>query len=91
MDSRHPGVAPWQGSFFEISPTTVSLLALKRAEDSESAVILRVQERTGTPTTMRVQSSLLGLHHEVSLRPWEIKTIRIENAKQPRMVSALEV
>lgn len=91
MDSRHGGVAPWQGSFFEISPTTVSLLALKRAEDSENSVILRVQERTGKPTTMRLQSSLLGLHHEVSLRPWEIKTIRIENAKQPRMVSVLEM
>lgn len=91
MDSRHKGVAPWQASFFEITPPTVSLLALKRAEDTEGAVILRVQERTGKATTMRLQSSLLGLDHAVALGPWEIKTIRLEQGKQPRTVSALEL
>jgi alpha-mannosidase len=91
MDSRHKGTAPWEDSFFEISPTTVAVLALKRAEDAEDAVILRVQERTGKATKLHIQSALLDLHHDELLGPWEIKTIRIQHGKGLQTVSALEV
>jgi alpha-mannosidase len=94
MDSRHKGTAAWEDSFLEISPATVSLVALKRAEDAENAAILRVQERAGKPTTMHLQSRVLGVHQDVPLRPWEIKTLRIEYAKGHqgvvRSVSLLE-
>jgi alpha-mannosidase len=95
MDSRHPGTEPWEKSFLTLAPNTVSILAMKRAEDMPGAVIVRVQERTGAATVMRIESSLLGLKQNVPLRPWEIKTLRIMSAKQGKaqvsIVSGLEV
>lgn len=95
MDSRHKGTAAWQESFLQISPSTVTMLAFKRAEDAENAVILRVQDRGGISTTMHLQSGALGIDQEVPLRPWELKTLRIEYAKGHqgvlRAVSLLEV
>jgi len=44
---------------------------------------------------MHLESQFLGLSKDVSLRPWEIKTLRIETSKQHKAhivpVSALEI
>jgi alpha-mannosidase len=78
MGSRHPGTKPWEWSFFEVSPDSVAVLAMKRAEGSGDTII-RLQERTGKTTKAVVKGSFMNLDHSVELRPWEIKTLRIES------------
>jgi hypothetical protein len=95
MDSKHHGSESWEKSFFEITPDTVSVLSMKPAEDAADAMIVRVQERSGAASVMHLESQFLGLSKDVSLRPWEIKTLRIETSKQHKAhivpVSALEI
>jgi alpha-mannosidase len=94
MDSRHGGSEGWEKSFLDIAPNTISVLAIKQAEDSSSAMILRIQERSGKHTSAHIESSLLQLSHDVSFSPWELKTLRIESSKHAtakvREVSTLE-
>ncbi len=94
MDSRHSGKKGWEDSFLEITPSNVSVLAIKQAENSSDAMIIRVQERSGKHTTARLQSSLLHLDSTIALDPWELKTLRIETANGPhaqvKSVSTLE-
>ena len=93
MDSAHEGTEPWERSFFSVSPGTVEVLALKRAEAGEGTII-RVQERAGRPTELRVESAAMGLSHRAQLRAWEVKTLLIESPRggraQVREVSLLE-
>ena len=84
MDSSHRGDAARENSFLQIGPSTVSLLACKRAEDEQDAVILRVQERAGKPATMHIESSMLGVRQDIPLKPWEIRTLRIQHRKGQR-------
>jgi alpha-mannosidase len=94
MDSRHHGAEPWEKSFFAVTPSTISVLALKQAEDSPGVLILRVQERSGAATVLHLRSGPFGVSHDVPLRPWELKTLRIAPAPQGKarvsIVSALE-
>lgn len=94
MDSSHRGNASWEGSFLEITPDTVSVLSIKQAEDASGAVIVRLQERSGTPTTAHLESSLLRLSSDVHLMPWELKTLKIATSKDTKskisVVSTLE-
>jgi alpha-mannosidase len=80
MDSKHHGTEPWENSFFQITPATVSLLGLKQAEGAPGVLILRVQERSGAATVLHLKSGPLGVSKDVPLRPWELKTLRIETA-----------
>ncbi|HEX8355370.1 MAG TPA: glycoside hydrolase family 38 C-terminal domain-containing protein [Pyrinomonadaceae bacterium] len=93
MDSAHEGTEPWERSFLSVSPGTVEVLALKRAEAGEGAVV-RVQERAGRATELRVESAALGLSHRAQLRPWEVKTLLVEaqpgGPARVREVSLLE-
>jgi len=95
MDSKHRGNQGWENSFFEITPDTVSVLSIKQAEDASDAVIVRVQERSGKNTTAHFESSLLRLSEDVSLSPWELKTVRIVHSKHANAklstVSTLEI
>ncbi len=77
LDSRHGGTEPRERSFLELSPDTIEVLAVKRAEKG-GALVLRVQERSGRQTRGRVRSSPLALDEEFSLAPWELKTISID-------------
>lgn len=94
MDSRHPGTKAWTDSFLEITPSSVTVLSIKQAEDGAGAMIVRLQERAGQPTTARLKSSLLRLSGEVALKSWELKTVRVEQAgsapAKVRPVSILE-
>jgi alpha-mannosidase len=94
-DSRHGGTEAWDKSYLDVAPNTISVLAIKQAEDSSSALILRLQERSGKQTAAHIESSLLQLSHDVSFNPWELKTLRIESSKQVkakvREVSTLEM
>jgi hypothetical protein len=59
----------------------VSVLAIKNSEGPDGATIVRLQERAGQPTDASVKSSVWGLDHRVQLKPWEIKTLRVELGK----------
>ena len=90
MDSGHPGTQPWEDSFFAVEPSTVSVLALK-PEENGKGMILRLQEMSGHRAKSRVtwnQSTFA-----VSLKPWEIKTVRLALRKGkwvPEETDALE-
>ncbi len=92
MDSAHRGQQPWSKSFLEVTPDSVWILAIKQAEDSANALILRVQERAGSHTVAHIESSVIPVHADVSLAPWELRTIRIERSGERKVstVSALE-
>ncbi len=89
MDSRHGGTQAWEQSFLEVGPSTIEVLALKQAEESGSA-ILRLQERAGKKTVGSVKSHALGLDHEISFEPWEIKTLSLTHGSL-KAVNGLEI
>lgn len=96
MDSRHRGIEVWQKSFLEITPDTVSVLAIKQSEGGGSdAITLRIQERAGIQTRAFLRSSHFLLNEHISLRPWEIKTLQIGGlgSKKPTVtaISSLEI
>ena len=80
FDSRHNGNEPREQSFLEVTPQTVEVLAIKQAEDGK-AFILRLQERSGKPTTAHIHIGQFSLDKEVKLAPLEIQTISIEAGK----------
>jgi alpha-mannosidase len=95
MDSAHHGTGAWEQSFLEIMPSSVWVLAIKRAEHTEDGTIIRIQERAGSHTQATLKSSSLGLDHTVALAPWELKTLLVKSSKgghsEMREVSLLEV
>ena len=83
VDSAHAGTEPWTQSLLDVQPRNVWVLALKAAESSAAPaadLILRLQERSGTPTKATLRSARLHLDRTVDLKPWELKTIRIRRA-----------
>jgi len=95
IDSAHEGTEPRERSFFRLSPGTVTLLALKRAERGEG-VVVRVQERAGRAGEFTLESAALGVNHRAQIKPWEIRTLLIEGGgsgrrAQVREVNSLEV
>lgn len=78
VDSAHSGEAPLERALLEIQPASVWVLALKHAEDNSGAIVLRVQERSGTAGTAILRSTFLSLDHSVPLRAWEIKTLLLQ-------------
>lgn len=83
LDSRHTGTEPWEQSFLEIGPSSVEVLAVKQAEDKKSLVI-RMQERAGKQTTTHLRVPSMKLDTEVSILPWEIKTLLIKHDGKSR-------
>jgi len=79
IDSAHKGTLPWEQSFLEVMPSNVQVLAFKRAELQEGCTIIRMQERSGMPTQASLKSAALGLDEEVTLRPWELKTLLVRS------------
>jgi alpha-mannosidase len=93
MDSAHEGTEPWEQSFLRVSPGSIWVTTIKRAESSEG-IIIRLQERRGAPSAANLTSPLLRLDHKVKLAPWEIKTLLVKSPKgkhaDVREVSLLE-
>ena len=84
MDSAHEGTEPWENSFLEVTPSNVWVLAVKQAELSPDATVVRIQERSGIATQAFLKSSSLGLDQTVSLAPWELKTLLVQPKKTGR-------
>lgn len=60
-----------------LSDNSVQITATKLAEDSDD-LILRLFEPTGNQRTTTLNIPVIGLSEEVSLTPFEIKTLRID-------------
>jgi alpha-mannosidase len=80
IDSAHGGTEPREKSFLEVTPGNIWVLAIKRAE-RENAAIVRIQERSGKATDARFKSALLALDHTIHVRPWEMKTLLVRPAE----------
>jgi alpha-mannosidase len=95
VDSAHDGTLPWQYALFEISPPSVEVLAIKKAERGNSSFVIRLQERSGQAARVSIKSAPLGLDHHVRINPWEIKTWLVttnpSSASELREVSELEM
>jgi alpha-mannosidase len=93
MDSRHGGSEPWEQSFLEVAPESIAVLALKGAEQG-NGLILRLQERSGTPSEVKVRSNVWHLDYTTRFAPWEIKTLLVKDIEKSkayaREVSLLE-
>src|ERR1051325_5948905 len=93
MDSAHEGTEPRQRSFLKVSPRSVRVTAIKRAEQGEGAII-RFQERAGKATEALIEIPTLGVKHQVTMRSWEIKTLFVQDRKgrnpEVKEVSLLE-
>lgn len=77
MDSTHGGTMPWEMSHLEVSHDLVEVLAYKRSEKNQNDRILRLQERSGRSTHVKLRSVPLDLRQEIALRSWELKTLRL--------------
>jgi hypothetical protein len=73
MDGAHPGAHPWERSFLSVAPQSVSVLALKKAEDG-TGIIIRLQEMQGRRTTARVVLPHIGLNWRSAIGPWEVRS-----------------
>jgi alpha-mannosidase len=76
MDSTHAGTEPWEKSFFEVMPASVSVLAIKKAERGEGTIV-RIQERSGLDTEAILESQVLGVRQKFKLAPFELKTLLV--------------
>jgi alpha-mannosidase len=77
LDSAHPGSLPASRSFVECSPAGVLVGALKLAEDGSGDLIVRVIETAGVATMTTIGLPVIGRSIEASLRPNEIRTLRV--------------
>jgi hypothetical protein len=83
IDSAHGGTEAWEKSLLEVSSGSIWVLAIKRAEQREGAIV-RLQERAGVRTEAKVKSALWGLDHTTTMKPWEIKTVLMKPGKNKR-------
>jgi alpha-mannosidase len=88
----HPPMTPEQRlftpSFLSIEPASVTLGALKKAE-GDDALIIRLAETAGKPTeaTVTLENTLPQI---VSMRPYEIKTLKVGHDYQWQPCNLLE-
>lgn len=73
MDNGHPGSEPWTNSLFSVDPESLSVLAIKPAEDGNGTIV-RVQQFADREVLARI--CLHGGTMELSVRPWEIVSVR---------------
>jgi len=87
---QYPHAGHWGPSraLLSVDPPNVMVGALKAAEDGD-ALILRLFEGHGSPAEATVQ--LAGAPpFRVPMRPWELKTLRLERGREILEVSLLE-
>ena len=64
-------------SYLNIFPENVVLTTFKKSEDG-SGWILRFYESEGKETTVTVEMQILGISFDLPIRPYQIKSLRIE-------------
>jgi alpha-mannosidase len=75
--------------FVALSESSVAMLCCKRSWDGES-LVLRLHETAGLPADARLHVGTPALDLDLSFRPFEIKTLRIERTGKWREVSLIE-
>jgi len=80
IESRHEGTEPRERSFFNVSPVSVLVTAIKRAENG-SGVVLRLRECAGKTTQFAVESSVFRINHRGEIKPWAIKTLLLSETR----------
>jgi alpha-mannosidase len=76
MDGPHRGSNPWERSFLSVAPRSVSVLAVKKAEDGPG-IVIRLQEMEGRRTTARVTLPHLGADLRLAMGPWDIRSLAV--------------
>ncbi len=64
-------------SYLNVIPENVVLTTFKKSEDG-SAWILRFYENEGKETTVTIELQILGISFDLPIRPYQIKSVRIE-------------
>jgi alpha-mannosidase len=75
-------------NLFDINPTNIRLLALKKSEDGD-ALIIRLMETTGNETKAFINIYIPQIQFELVFKSFEIKTIRIEEDGNWREVNLI--
>ena len=76
MDGPHRGSHPWERSLLSVSPRSVSVLAVKKAEDGPG-IVIRLQEMEGRRITARVTLPHLAQDWRLAMGPWEIRSLAV--------------
>jgi hypothetical protein len=76
--------------FLRIMPQTVQLGALKKAE-GEDALIARVIESAGKPTTAVISVEGAGDDYQLNLNPFEITTLKIKRGRKGVTIKPCEL
>jgi alpha-mannosidase len=63
-------------SLIKIDDEIVQLTTLKKSEYSDD-IIIRLFEPTGTARNIKIESSLLDTHFDIEMKPFEIKTLKL--------------
>jgi alpha-mannosidase len=87
IDSAHPGTEPWTQETLLVEPSTVSVLAIKPSEGSDS-IVLRIQEFAGRTTTSTVRYA--GQAFDVPLKPWQMATLEISGKGRSTRVQRID-
>ncbi len=78
-----------QSPFLTLSPGTVGMLCCKRSWDGE-ALVLRLHETAGCEAKAGVHIAVPAVAMDLTFRPFEIKTLRIERSGEWREVSLID-
>src|SRR5882757_7984618 len=77
LESFHDGRLPAQSSFASISDGSVTVSAIKQAEEGTGDLVVRAYESAGREQHARIDLTLLGRTIEAEFRPYEIKTFLV--------------
>ena len=80
-----PGAA---GALFSCEPGNIRLTALKRSRDRR-ALVIRVHETSGAATTAVLQFRYPRIRLQLTFRPFEIKSVRLEKSGRWREVGLI--
>jgi alpha-mannosidase len=73
-ETWHRGALPRAASFVEVTPATVTVPVVKRAEDG-SGWVFRLVEVAGRPATVKLKVKQLDREWQGELGPFEVKTL----------------
>jgi alpha-mannosidase len=77
LESFHEGPLPAESSFASISDGSVTVSAIKQAEEGTGDVVVRAHEFAGREQRARIDLPVFGRTIEAEFRPFEIKTFLI--------------
>ena len=75
--------------FLTLSEGRVAMLCSKRSWDGD-ALVLRLQESSGAAAACDLRLSVPALNAELTFKPFEIKTLRVERSGAWREVSLID-